>query len=151
MRVLTLAIVLCVAISASLAAQSGDVSSLRRAMEGFCAAANRADMDYIDKHYLPEVSRFHSSGELDLGWTEEKALGFRQAFDDGFSFSFERCEIVDARAYGEVGITAGHMYGHMTLVDGTLLQGPWRFTYLWVRRDGEWREAHHHVSLLGAE
>ena len=134
--------------SSNLAAQDADEQTLRAAMEEFCAAANRGDMEYIDRHYVPEVTRFHSTGELDVGSDERKANGLKAAAERGFAFAFERCDVVDARVYGEVGITAGHMYGHMTLANGSAVQGPWRFTYIWVRQGDEWKEAHHHVSLL---
>ena len=108
-------------------------------------------VESIDQHYLPEVSRFHDSGKLDIGWDEEKAKAFSQFVEEGFGFALEKCEVVDARVYGDVGITAGYMYGHMTYPGGTVINGPWRFSYLWVREGDGWKEAHHHVSLLGGD
>jgi ketosteroid isomerase-like protein len=126
------------------------VESLRAALQGLCEALNEGDVDSIHKHYLSEVTRFHDSGKLDVGWSEQRAEAFSDYVNDGFGFALERCHVVDARVYGDMGITAGYMYGHMIYPGGTVIEGPWRFTYLWARQDGEWKEAHHHVSLLKA-
>ena len=147
---LTIVTVLAVLIAmpSSLVAQSPDVESLREAMQAFCDAANSGDIEYISGHYVPEVTRFHDSGELDIGWTERRAKAFAEVVEKGFGFAFERCEVIDARVYGDVGVTAGHMYGYMTYPEGIVAEGPWRFTYLWVWQDEAWKEAHHHVSHL---
>lgn len=141
-------LVVLVSITVMLSAQSPGEQSLRAAMENFCEAANRGDGDYIDQHYLSEVSRFHSDGKLDLGWDEKKAEAFKRALDGGFSLSFELCEVVDARIYGNVGLIAGYIHGQINFGDGGSMNGPWRATYVWVWSDGQWKEAHHHVSLL---
>ncbi len=132
-------------LSSSVHTQEPGTESLRAAMAEFCAKANQGDMDYIDQHYVPEATRFHSAGPLDVGWTEDKARAIKES---QLSFTFDRCEVVDARVYGDTGVTAGYLHGHMTSGNGARLDGPWRFTYVWVQVADEWKEAHHHVSLL---
>ena len=45
-------------------------------------------------------------------------------------------------------ITAGVAEGIYFLQDGTIDDTPLRFSYVWIKQDGRWKEAHHHGSLL---
>lgn len=126
----------------------GEEQAIRKAAEDVCRALRDADVEYLDRHYLPEVTRFHPNGRLDVGWTAQKLASFKNAAEKGRKYVIEKCEVIDARVYGETGITAGHMYGHIANADGSIARGPWRFTYVWVKQGTAWKEAHHHVSPL---
>jgi len=125
-----------------------DEEALRAETRKLILSLNAGDVGWISSHYVPEVTRFHQRGRLDVGWTDAKCREMRRILDDGTSFEFSELEIVDVRIYGDVGITAGHLYSQVTIPGLEPVGGPSRFTYVWVKIGGRWKEAHHHVSDL---
>jgi ketosteroid isomerase-like protein len=120
--------------------------ALRTEVDSVVRALNEADVDWISAHYLPEATRFHQRGRLDIGWTDTKADEMRQRLNAGMSFDVTDVEVADVRIYGNTGITAGHFDSELTLPGGQKVKGLARFTYVWVRSNGDWKEVHHHVS-----
>ena len=121
---------------------------LEREVEKVIDSLNSADIEWLSEHYVPEVTRFHQRGKIDVGWNAEKADEFQRTLAAGVKFSITNVELVDVRIYGDTGITAGHYLSELTLPDGTKSVGPARFTYVWTRTPDGWKEVHHHVSDL---
>lgn len=121
---------------------------LEREAENVIDSLNRADVEWLSQHYVPEVTRFHQRGKIDVGWNEDKAIQLQKALDAGVKFNITDVELIDVRVYGDTGITAGHFLSELTLPDGTKTSGPARFTYVWVRTGDGWKEVHHHISDL---
>lgn len=105
----------------------------------------------LNKHYLPEVTRFHQEGELDVGWSEKRSEEFQSMFDNGLTLVLEDWRVVDLRVYGDTAITAGYANAGWQDSSGNSEVTPIRFTYVWVKTEDGWKEAHHHASDLKGE
>ncbi len=126
-----------------------EVAEVRAAHEAWVTALNRQDVDYLEHHALPEISMFSASGRLrkDLGEAGWEAMrgGARQA---GREQRRVEHQIEEIRVYGDVAMVTGHSRVGVTGVDGDRPELRRRLTYIWVRTDQGWRQAHHHVSDL---
>lgn len=128
-----------------------DRDEIRHETERLFQALNEGNVDWLTVHYVPEVTRFHQRGALDIGWTEEKAAGFKKMFEDGLELILNNWELADIRIYGDTAISAGYFDGGWRFPSGEEHISKARFTYVWIKRDGMWKEVHHHASDLQGE
>ena len=105
----------------------------------------------LNDHYLPEVTRFHQEGGLDVGWSADRADEFQKIFDSGLTLTLTDWELLDLRIYGNTAITAGQAIGGWQDGDGNGTLSTIRFTYVWVKTAEGWKEAHHHASDFKGE
>ena len=147
MKVLTLLLIVLF-YSNNVIAQSTDEVEIRKELDKVWKSLENGDVDFLRKHYIPEVTRFHMTGNLDIGWDEEKAKSTEDFFASGWKIVTEKYKVSDIRVFGDMAITAGTGNGIQSLGDGTSEEMSWRFTYVWVKQDGRWLEAHHHVSPI---
>lgn len=125
----------------ALAAQ--DAEGLRERIEAHYRAIHAGDTETVRTHHLPEITIFPVTGHLlmEAGWTD---AGTRM----GAEAPFPRLQVVmrhfSAQIYGDVGIATFYLDG---LFDGE--RGTSRVSAVWMWRDGQWMEAHHHESPLG--
>lgn len=84
----------------------------------------------LNDHYLPEVTRFHQEGGLDMGWSADRADEFQKMFDDGLTLTLTDWELLDLRIYGNTAITAGQAIGGWQDADGNGDLSTIRFTYV---------------------
>ncbi|MEM9435365.1 MAG: DUF4440 domain-containing protein [Pseudomonadota bacterium] len=128
-----------------------DSSAVMRAQINLFTTLKSQNALKLNDHYVPEVTRFHQEGGLDVGWTPDRAVHFQDMFDGGLTLILEDWEIVDLRVYGDTALTAGYAKAGWQDADGRGSVEDIRFTYVWVRTEHGWREAHHHVSNLDGE
>jgi ketosteroid isomerase-like protein len=128
-----------------------DVEAIKNEHEGLFQALKNEDVDWVTGHYAEDVSRFHQEGGLDIGWTSEKANDFKKLFNDGLKLILNSWEFLDIRTFGEFGLSAGYLDGGWQFPDGTKHISKMRFSYVWAKIDGRWKEIHHHVSDLKGE
>lgn len=125
---------------------TSDEQAVREAQENLFEILLNKQAYKLNGHYLPEVTRFHQEGELDVGWSQARSEEFQRMFDNGLSLVLRDWEIVDTRVYGNSAITAG--YANVGWQDaeenGDIVKI--RFTYIWIKTADGWREAHHHAS-----
>ncbi len=125
-----------------------DEETLKSEVMKVVQALNDGDVDWISQHYLPEVTRFHQRGQLDIGWSDSKADEMRQFLAAGMCFEISDVDVVDVRVYGNTGITVGHLQSRLVVPGIDDVIGAARFTYVWVKTNGSWKEVHHHISDL---
>ena len=128
--------------------QSSDEESLRIEFSRVWEALANGDADYFRDHYVSDVSRIHLEGEVDLGWSSEKADGLASFFETEWRIETEQYEIADLRIYDDIAIIAGTASGTQIFTDGEKEDLSWRFSYVWIKTEGRWLELHHHVSYL---
>ena len=121
-------------------------SELPKVVESLNSGGGSAALDFFSDHYVTESTRFHLVGGLDRGWNTERLEGLRRSFASGLKTDL-REEILDLRIHGDIGVTVGLMHGTATYSDGQTFEGPIRFTYVWIKTNGKWKELHHHVSV----
>ena len=127
-------------------AQAQDAASLQAAIERHYAAIHDGDFEAVWSHHVPEFSIFLWNGELLLESGFQEAAE-RQGFTPG-SWTFNvAMNHFDAQIYGDVGLALFYLTGSYG-VDDVVTTGTWRVSAVWVWRDGEWKEAHHHESPL---
>lgn len=123
-----------------LAAQ--DAESLRAVIEEHYTAIHADDIDAITAHHLDDISIFPWNGRVLL------EPGFdATASRMGANLPWVEGEVTmthfSAQIYDDVGIALFYLDGVVGEEEGT-----WRVSAVWLWRDGEWKEAHHHESRL---
>ena len=74
--------------------------------------------------------------------------GFLQAFfDAGGSFQLN-VRYLDVAVYGNAAVATFYTVGPTNYPDGTVLDGTFRMTMVWVRQGQAWKAAHFHGSPL---
>ena len=119
-----------------------DAESLRARIEEHYTAIHAGDTATVLSHHLPEFSMFWIRGPAlwESGWSETAArMGTEIPFPD-IQVTMTH---FSSQLYGDVGIAMFYLDGSRGLISGI-----WRVTAVWVWRDGEWKEAHHHESPL---
>ncbi len=119
-------------------ASGQDAESLRARIEAHYTAIHASDRDVTRSHHLPEISIFPGDGHLlmEPGWDE---TGTRMGAEIPFPDAVVTMKHFSAQMYGDVGIALFYLDGP---------HGTFRVSAVWVWRDGEWLEAHHHESAL---
>ncbi len=105
--------------------------------------------DVITQHHLAGHTGFGVDGGL-LGVTdslEEERNNRRAEFDAGLKRNLQLRHL-DAKIYGDVAVTTGYVIGTRTLPDGTTERVANRRTAVLIKRGGQWKEVHVHVSQL---
>ncbi len=122
-----------------------DAESLKARIEDHYTAIHAGDRETVRTHHLPEMSIFPSSGHalLESGfWETADRMGITER---PFSDLQVTMKHFSAQLYDDVGIALFYLDGSRRSEPGI-----WRVTAIWVWRDGEWKEAHHHESRLAS-
>ena len=137
MRLATLLLLLS---SSSLAAQ--DSESLRARIQDHYSAIHGQQTDAVMSHHLPDMTLFPQTGHvlMEVGWADSDA---RMGAELPFPEANVAMRDFNAQIYGDVGVATFYLDGWYGDERGT-----WRVSAVWVWRDGEWMEAHHHESRL---
>jgi ketosteroid isomerase-like protein len=119
-----------------------DAESLRARIETHYTAIHADDIETVQEHHLPEMTLFPHTGHvlMEAGWAES---GARMGTEVPFPVPQVVIRHFSARIYGDVGIATFYLDGSYAGERGT-----WRVSAVWVRRNGQWMEAHHHESRL---
>jgi ketosteroid isomerase-like protein len=140
-------VALTLVLSAQVFAQDQQVAAeVCAAAEEHYIAIRARDMDTVIQHHLPEFTFFTSEGGL--LWTFDSLDQQRSAF--GLDPTFNNQSLIrhcSAQVYGDTGIATYYLTGSVTTA-GATRTGTWRVTEVWVKQQGEWKEAHHHESPL---
>ncbi len=124
----------------TLVAQNAE--GLRARIEAHYVAIHAGDVDAVVDHHLSDMTIFPETGHvlLEPGWAD---AGTRMGADVPFPALQVVMRHFSAQIYGDVGIAAFYLDG---LFDGERRTS--RVSAVWVWRNGQWMEAHHHESRL---
>ncbi|MDR8389571.1 nuclear transport factor 2 family protein [Aliifodinibius sp. S!AR15-10] len=142
MKILTQILVIFALLAVTYPAVAQDAESLKIRIEEHYAAINQGDSETAFSHHLPEFSYFNNAGNQlwEPGFQETAA---RMGIEPQFVDVRVMMRHFSAKIYGDVGVATFYLNGSFGDTQGT-----WRVTAVWVWRDGEWLEAHHHESRL---
>ena len=125
-----------------MAVEAQDEASLKSRIQDHYAAIHSDDLETVSEHHLPELTVFPPTGHMLMEPGFEAA-----AMRMGAQIGFPETEVVmrhfAAEIYGDVGVATFYLDG---MHDGE--RGTWRVSAVWVWRDGQWLESHHHESRL---
>jgi ketosteroid isomerase-like protein len=121
--------------------QAGDVEDI---------IAN-GDLDTWVQYHLPERYGFGPGGGLLSHGTsaEEEKRSLKAQLDAGMNYN-HRLVHVDVKVFGDVAITTGYVVGSSTSPDGRTNQAMMRRTGVVIKRNGQWKELHNHLSPVVA-
>ncbi len=131
--------------------QAGDVEDIIALEQGHYLARNNGDLDTWVQYHLPERYGFGPGGGLLSHGTsaEEEKRSLKAQLDGGMKYN-HRLVHVDVKVFGDVAITTGYVVGSSTSPDGRTNQAMMRRTGVVIKRNGQWKELHNHLSPVVA-
>ena len=132
--------------------QAGDVEDIIALEQGHYLARNNGDVDTWVQYHLPERDGFGPGGGLLSQGTsaeEEEKKSLKAQFDAGMKYN-HRLIHVEVKIFGDTAITTGYVVGSATSPDGTTSQAMMRRTGVVIKRNGQWKELHNHLSPVVA-
>ena len=131
--------------------QAGDVEDIIALEKGHYLARNNGDLDTWVQYHLPERDGFGPGGDLLSGGTsaEEEKRGLKAQLDAGMKYN-HRLVHVDVKVFGDTAITTGYVVGSSTSPDGKTNRAMMRRTGVVIKRNGQWKELHNHLSPVVA-
>ncbi len=131
--------------------QAGDVEDIIALEQGHYLARNNGDVDTWVQYHLPERDGFGPGGGLLSQGTsaEEEKRSLQAQLDAGMKYN-HRLVHVEVRIFGDTAITTGYVVGSATSPDGTTSQAMMRRTGVVIKRNGQWKELHNHLSPVVA-
>ena len=135
----------------STGAQAGDVEDIIALEQGHYLARNNGDVDTWVQYHLPERDGFGPGGGLLSQGTsaEEEKRSLQAQLDAGMKYN-HRLVHVEVKIFGDTAITTGYVVGSATSPDGTTSQAMMRRTGVVIKRNGQWKELHNHLSPVVA-
>ena len=138
--------VLSVFLSAPVTAD--DAADVRETIERHYAAINAEESDSVLDAHLDDMTMFLPDGTVlwEHDWAQ---VSERMGASVIFGTLNVRMSNFSAQIYGDVAVATFYLVGTETR-DGKVRDITNRVSAVWVKSDGEWKEAHHHESpLLG--
>ena len=131
--------------------QAGDVEDIIALEQGHYLARNNGDVDTWVQYHLPERDGFGPGGGLLSQGTsaEEEKRSLQAQLDAGIKYN-HRLVHVEVKIFGDTAITTGYVVGSATSPDGTTSQAMMRRTGVVIKRNGQWKELHNHLSPVVA-
>jgi len=131
--------------------QAGDVEDIIALEQGHYLARNNGDVDTWVQYHLPERDGFGPGGGLLSQGTsaEEEKRSLKAQLDAGMKYN-HRLIHVEVKIFGDTAITTGYVVGSATSPDGTTSQAMMRRTGVVIKRNGQWKELHNHLSPVVA-
>ena len=129
-------IVVCLALQAcALAPHSDSAAELTRQADAWDAAIVRKDMAAVAANMAPDYRHIRDNGDVADGPGFLAAIGSPKLVIDPY-----KVEDFDVRIYGDVALLTGRT--RMTgSYDGKQFKSHYRYTDVYVRRDGKWKVA----------
>ncbi len=144
-RLIAITTVLVVGLFFTNVATADDVDDVKAAQLALVAALNEGDVEAHGQLVLPEATGFFAGGGLLAEvWRGEQ---MQAAIDAGFKVDIQLRHL-DAKVYDNTAVVTGYLTGVITLPDGTTLKGPRRFSAVWIKQAGQWKQIHLHVSFI---
>ena len=126
-----------------------DAADVRETIERHYAAIHTDEIETILDDHLESMTMFLADGTVlwEHDWAQ---VSERMGSSAVFGALNVRMSDFRAQIFGNVAVATFYLVGTETR-DGKVRDITNRVTAVWVKSDGEWKEAHHHESpLLGA-
>jgi len=125
-----------------------DAADVRATIERHYAAIHSDQIESVLNDHLKDMTMFLADGTVlwEHDWAE---VSERMGATAVFGALNVRMSNFSAQIYGDVAVATFYLVGTETR-DGKIRDITNRVSAVWVKSDGEWKEAHHHESpLLG--
>ena len=129
-------------------ALADDAADVRATIERHYAAIHANDMDSIISHHLKDFTMFLSDGTV-LWERDWKEVSDRMGATVDLGTPNVRMSNFNAQIYGNVAVATFYLVGTNTY-GGNTRNVTNRVSAVWVKDGSEWKEAHHHESLVRA-
>ena len=129
--------------------QAQDATEVEDAVVQHYAAISAGDMDAVASHHTAHFTGFLFGDGLlqSLGSHDEQMEVFSAAHAAGLQINMQ-VRHLEVRVFGNTAVAMFYSVGAVTWPNGTVQEGTWRVSEVWVREDGRWLEAHHHDGPL---
>ena len=150
-RLIVIGTTLLAGLLLSTGVRAGDVEDIIALEKGHYLAHNNGDVDTWVQYHLPERDGYSPGGGLLSEGTasEEERKSLKAQFDAGMKYNHRLIQ-VDVKVFGDIAITTGYVVGSSTSPNGTTNQVMMRRTGVVIKRDGQWKELHNHLSPVVA-
>ena len=126
-----------------------DSEEVRAVIERHYSAIHAKDLTTVFEQHRPEMTWFPTDGRLLY-----ESGGNEAAERMGATLDFGTINVYmnhfNAQIYDDVAVVTFYLTGPRSR-DGGTTNSTSRVTAVWVRQNGEWKEAHHHESRLSGE
>ena len=126
-------------------AAADDAADVKAAQLALVAALNEGDVEAFGQYFLPESTAFYASGGLLTEPSRGKQL--KAKFDAGLKYDLQLRHL-DVKVYDNAAVLTGYVTGVIILPDGTTEKGPRRISTMWIKKAGQWKVVHVHISYI---
>ena len=149
------AFVMIIAIAGTATAQQAAVDEASTAMRRFVQGRVNADPAGLAR--LMSFENNHGSFFRNHGLMAQLAPGtslqsWTEVLEGNYSNGNRenlRIDHLKTSVFGDIAITTGYWTGNQVNSGGeVLVQGPWRFTFIWHKEGNDWLEVHRHISKM---
>ncbi len=123
-----------------------DAADVRATIERHYAAIHAQNLEAVYGHHLGDFTMFFADGSILLE-SDFAEVGERMGVTVELPLPNVRMSSFDAQIYGNVAVATFYLVGTYTH-GGKVRDVTNRVSAVWVKKGGEWKEAHHHESPL---
>lgn len=121
------------------------IDEVRQAHAAHIAGLNQGNVAALMDLLHPQGTFFHIDGNLLNLNPDHQTL--QQGYAAGLAYQVQmRHEQIDL--YDNSAVVTAYAVGSITWPGGKTLSGTWRYTSVWIKTDGAWRNVHVHASPL---
>lgn len=121
------------------------LDEVRQAHTAHIAGLNQGNVAVLMDLLHPQGTYFHIDENLLSQNLDHQTL--QQAYDAGLAYQVQmRHEQIDL--FDNSAVVTAYAVGAITWPGGKTLTGAWRYSSVWIKMDGAWRNVHVHASPL---
>jgi ketosteroid isomerase-like protein len=122
-----------------------DIAAVRAAVAAHWKAINDGDGAAVSSHHVPEITLIVADHAPRFALNSPAAEPMTRRWQ-GAKANWTVRDL-EVEVHGSTAVATFYLDGSITWADGTVDRRPRRVTEVWVKRDGSWKEAHHHDSV----
>lgn len=124
-----------------------DALDVQQAHVAFEQAMNAGNADAVSEHIHPEYTSFTGNGSLLNGRFERDTLD--ASFRRGLSLQL-RSKHIEVTTWGDLALVTGYAEGTVSIPSAPPRFEITRFSSMWKKHDGRWKQIHLHQSPLAS-
>lgn len=109
-------------------------------------------LNKMDKNLLNGIPRYYPTDFWINGEGFNYAAMFLQTdwnpFDKTHPIYDWKLDMISVNVVGDSAVSLGHLSGSITYQDSSVVNGPWRFAFFWVKIGSEWKLEHANISKI---
>ncbi len=121
------------------------IDEVRQAHAAHIAGLNQGNVAALQDLLHPQGTYFHVTANLLSQNPDRQTL--QQAYAGGLAYNVQMHH-EEIALFDNSAVVTAYSVGSFTPPDGKTLIGAWRYTSVWVKAEGAWRNVHVHASPL---